>query len=157
MLGFIGALLIAAAGAVVGETAAHGLFLREKRLKELAELLDRIEIFLSSYHMSTEELFGRIYEENGGYAELFAPCGRDITAETSDRIRTSGLELSCELADYIESFGSTDLEGQLAQNKLMRMEAGNALAQARDARERYSKIYRIGGLSAGLTAALLLI
>lgn len=157
MLSFIGALLTAAAGAVLGENAAQGLLLKENQLGELAELLDKLEIYLTSYHLSTEELFSRIYEEKGSYAKLFCTSDPDITAEVSARVGTSGLELADRLSAYIKAFGSTDLEGQLAQNRLLRLEVGCALEKARDARSRFSKIYRIAGLSAGLTAALLLI
>lgn len=157
MLGLIGGLMVAAAGWSVGEHAAHELYLREEHLKELGELLDRIEIYLSSYRMSSEEIFGRICSGGGVYGSLFAVSGRDITAEIAARIRTSGAEMGEELADYIESFGSTDLEGQLAQNRLLRFEVKKSFDQARDRRERFSKIYRTAGISAGLTVALLLI
>lgn len=157
MLGIVGFILITSAGVIVGENAVLGLKKRENELRELSGLMARIDIYLTSCCLDTTELFGRISSEGGCYDRLFSSVEEDITESISYRIRTSGLEMCDVLADHIAKFGCTDLDGQLAQNALIRCDVDAALEDACKRRIKYTGIYRAVGVSAGLTTALLMI
>ena len=157
MLEIIGMILLTAAGAAVGDEAARSLARFEKELKDLLSLLDEVGILLSSCSLSTEEIFIRIGESEYVYSHSFHCEGDDITDKVSACLRTSGLAMCGELAGYISRFGETDLEGQLARNGLLRHEVSLAYDAAAEKRKKFSNIYRVGGFSAGLVAALLLI
>jgi stage III sporulation protein AB len=157
VLGVIGCILLTAAGAAAGENAVYGLKKHESELGELNGLMSRMDIYLTSCRLDTAELFERISCDNGCYSALFAAAEGDVTCCVSERIRTSGLEMCDALADLIAGFGCTDLEGQLSQNSLLECEVAAALEKAHDRREKYTRIYRAAGVSAGLAAALLLI
>lgn len=157
MLGAIGCILLTAAGAAAGENAVYQLKKREGELRELNSLMSQIDIYLTSCRLDTAGIFERISAEKGSYNALFKLRDDNITECVASRIRTSGLEMCEPFADLIEKFGHTDLEGQLSQNALFKVEVSAALEKAQTAREKYTRIYRAAGLSSGLTAALILI
>ena len=157
MLGVIGCLLLTASGAAAGENLAYQLKKREDELRELSGIMSQIDICLTSCRLDTAGIFERISAEKGSYTSLFASDDVNITECVSSRIRSSGLELCEPFADLIARFGHTDIDGQLAQNALFRAEVNAALEKAHMAREKYTRIYRAAGISAGLTAALLLL
>ena len=157
MLGTIGCILLAVAGWLAGENAVYRLKRRVDELCELSELMSQIDIYLTSCHLDTAGIFERISAEKGSYKAFFSSADVNITESVSSQIRSSGLEMCEPFADLIEKFGHTDLEGQLSQNALFKVEVSAALEKAQTAREKYTRIYRAAGLSAGLTAALILI
>ena len=157
MLGVIGCLLLIASGAAAGENAVYRLKKREDELRELSEIMSQIDICLTSCRLDTAGIFERISAEKGSYTSLFASDDVNITECVSSRIRSSGLELCEPFADLIARFGHTNLDGQLAQNALFMAEVSAALEKAHAAKEKYTRIYRAAGISAGLTAALLLL
>lgn len=157
MLEYIGGLLLVAAGAAMGDNAARTLSRREKELRDLKGLLEQIAVYLESYRLSTKEIFDRIAEKGGVYSEAFRLRGEDITIETANAIRTSGLEMCGRFAEYIEGFGRTDLSGQLAQNKIFMHDVSCEYDKAVEKRKKYSRIYRAAGISSGIIVALLLI
>ncbi|EXM38615.1 hypothetical protein RASY3_15725 [Ruminococcus albus SY3] len=157
MLGAIGFLLLTAAGAAAGENAVYLLKKREEELRELSALMSQIDICLTSCRLDTAGIFRRISSEKGSYNALFTTEDVNITECVSSRIRSSGLEMCEAFADLIARFGSTDLDGQLAQNALFTAEVSAALEKAHDKREKYTRIYRAAGISVGLTTALILI
>ena len=157
MLELLGALFLAAAGLYTGMTALNDLKIKERQLKEVVGIVERTGIYLSSCRLTTAEIFARLSHENTCYSDLFTCTGTEPAKETSAQMRASGLAYCTEFADYLEDLGSTDLEGELAKNRLFTVEAKTALSQAEDKRKKYSRIYPAAGLSAGLTAALLLL
>ncbi|SEK25829.1 stage III sporulation protein AB [Ruminococcus albus] len=157
MLGVIGCLLLTASGAAAGENAVYRLKKREDELRELSAIMSKIDICITSCRLDTAGIFRRISEEKGSYSSFFVSDDVNITECVSSLIRTSGLEMCEAFADLIARFGHTDIDGQLAQNALFRAEVNTALEKAHMAREKYTRIYRAAGISAGLTAALILI
>lgn len=157
MLSVIGCILLTAAGAAAGENAVFILKKREDELRELSSLMSQMDIYLTSCRLDTTGIFERISKEEGRYNILFAEAEGDITECVSSRIRTSKLEMCDSFADLILRFGHTDLEGQLAQNSLFRIEIDAELEKAHTAVEKYTRIYRAAGISAGLIVALFMI
>ena len=157
MFGAVGAVLMTASGALAGDSLAAELIRRENELKELLEILDMNEIYLSSCRLSTREIFDRISFGTSVYARCFRKLGEDITHDAAENLRQSGLAMCERFADNIENFGCTDLDGQLAQNGLIRSDVKREYESACEKRRKYTGIYRAAGLSAGMIAALLLI
>ena len=157
MLKFIGAVFIVAAGSFMGELETAKLRKREKQLTELLELVGCIELYLSAYSLSTEELFSFLASKHGDYYSCFETSGSDLTSEVSQKIRASSLEMKDELADHIAEFGRTTLDGQLKKTSMLRCIVSDALHSAGDIREKNTRLYKAAGFSFGLLTAMLLI
>ncbi|MBQ8965251.1 stage III sporulation protein AB [Ruminococcus sp.] len=157
MLRLIASLFITVSGFLCGEYFAERARIRKCQLKELVTMLGHMEIWLTSYGMSTEELFMEIYRKGGNYGRLFSVKSNHFTDDISSDIRTSSLEMKDKLADYIAGFGKTDLKGQLSLHRLFSYEVDTEYKNAAASYDRYAKLYRVGGLSVGIMAALLLL
>ena len=157
MLKFIGAVLVTAAGAFVGEMEVCRLKDRVIQLTELVELLEQIQLYLSAYGASTEELFKMLSSKQGEYHSCFQTSSSELTQEVCAALRESCLEMKDDLADYIYDFGKTTLDGQLQKTSILMSDVNAVLRSVKEKCEKNTKLYRAAGFSIGMMAAVLLI
>lgn len=151
MLGVTGAVLLVLSGAAAGDASASSLVLKEHQLAQLINILEKTEIYLSSELLGTNEIFDRLASLGNDYSSYFG------APDPVSLLRSSSLEMSSDLADYLESFGHTDLSGQLAQNTLFLNEVRDRHASAAERRDKLCRLRRVIGLCAGIMAGILFV
>ncbi len=151
------------AGFLAGYMESHKLAVRVEKLEAFVRFLSsaRAEIRYSS--MPVESVLQAHGEGISFFSGLRgAPAGRNWNEAwdeaVSQHAREEGfspkdLEL---LKGFGAGFGASDTEGQLAHFSLYETLAASSLKEAREQRDRKSKLYLMLGVFGGMAAAILL-
>ncbi len=155
--------MLVLSGTLVGSLKAFELRRDRDLMKSLVRLTELTAIYLSSDGLSARELFSRLaaHRELGELNFLKAfDCGGAATG-ICEALRTDTAYLDDDVKDklitYFGEFGSTDLEGQLAKNRLLKAELSQALERSAERYDKYSRLYKILGFSCGVMLAVMLI
>jgi stage III sporulation protein AB len=167
----LGALLVSAAAAALGWLLAAGLEKRAAQLRELRQLLQRLETEIVYAASPLPQALRQAAGERPGCAEIFRlaaellQAGRGLTAAEAWRqaIGQTAECLSLSAADralllrFGEGIGLSDISDQKKRLALLREELTMALAEAERERALYARVWRTLGFTSGALLALFLL
>lgn len=164
MLKLAGAVLLIAAGFLAGFLESYKLAVRVERLEAFLRFLSaaKTEVRYSAMPVA------RLVRRHGGELPFLGLCADRCEAgadwaqawasAVSEEAEQEGFSEkdAAMLLDFGAGFGASDTQGQLAHFDLYAGLAAAALKEAREERDRKSKLYRMLGISGGMAAAILL-
>jgi len=160
----MGALILIAVGTLVGYVESHRLAMRVKQLEAFLRFLSAAQTEIRFAALPVEQ----IVQRHGGEMEFLKICGERCKSGGSflsawDFGIRSGTKDSGFLAGDINllqgfgnGFGASDMEGQLSHCALYSDLINESLKNAREEKNRKSKLYQILGIFSGMATALLL-
>lgn len=154
-----GSLLLLFSGLLWGISRARELYRRERLLMEWQRLMQSLKTGIS---YSARPLGELIQQEDSPFCrEAAALPGflrnpRQALARAGEQLL--GRQADRELyRNFVAGLGASDAQGQLQHLDLYAAMVGQALSQAREEREKRSRLYICLGLFGGLTVCLLLV
>ncbi|HHV32107.1 MAG TPA: stage III sporulation protein AB [Clostridiales bacterium] len=164
MLKLIGALMLIAAGTLAGIMESRRLAVRVDQLEAFLRFLSRAQTEIRFAALPVEQ----IVQRHGGELQFLKRCasgcsgGMPFTVAWQDSVNAAAKEKSFLPGDidllrsFGEGFGASDVEGQISHCELYTELIGERLKNARDEKEKKSKLYLTLGVFGGLVAALVL-
>lgn len=159
-----GALILIAAGTLAGYVESHKLTERVRQLEAFLRFLSAAQTEIRFSGLPVE----RIVQRHGTELEFLRICGETCAQggfftsawQAGVARGTKGRGLLSEdvalLNGFGEGFGASDVDGQLAHCALYTQLIGERLKNAREEKEKKSKLYQMLGIFSGMVAALVL-
>ena len=160
----MGGLILIAAGALAGYVESHKLAVRVEQVEACLRFLSAAQTEIRFAALPVEQ----IVQRHGGELEFLRICGENCNqggrfSAAWDMGVTSGTKGRGFLAEDIallrgfgNGFGASDVDGQLSHCTLYTELIGDRLKNAREEKNRKSKLYQLLGIFSGMAAALVL-
>lgn len=155
----LGALMILLSGLCLGLQQSRKLAKREEALLDLKGLIRR---FRTEMHYSTRPLNELISGDQDSRFCRIAANDPDFLLFPKEALKRSGERLFYETSDlelyhgFVKGLGESDVQGQIEHLALYENLLEAHLLQARENREKKSRLYVCFGLFGGITLCLLL-
>lgn len=156
----MGALFLIAAGAMAGYMESHRLTLRVEQLEKFMKFLSAAQTEIRFSALPVDQ----IVKKHGGGLPFLKACescfdtGADFYTVWQDGVNRSGLTGKDKdlLNSFGKGFGTSDTEGQISHCLLYSELTSLSLKEAKEEKDRKSKLYQMFGIFSGMAAALLL-
>jgi stage III sporulation protein AB len=157
---------------LIGFEAAKRYVMRTKELSALQGALSRLETEILHYSSRLSEAMIRIGNSiKGGTGKLFRQSGQFLAEKRNMTVAEAWSSSLMQLKDELflqeedleilkrfgEQLGSSDKEGQVKYLKLTQMQLYEEEKKAREAREKYERMYKSLGLLGGIALAVILL
>lgn len=160
----VGALILIAAGTLAGYMESHRLTDRVEQLEAFLRFLSAAQTEIRFAALPVEQ----IVQRHGGEMDFLRICAASCRqgehfADVWEQSVKSGTKGRGLLASDVEllrgfgrSFGASDVDGQLSHCTLYSELISNNLKNAREEKNRKSRLYQTLGIFSGMAAALVL-
>lgn len=153
-------MFLIAAGAMAGYMESHRLALRVERLESFLKFLSAAQTEIRFSARPVDQIVRR-YGNELPFLKACANCfenGTDFFTAWQHGVNHSGLcDKDKELFNgFGRSFGTSDTEGQISHCALYYELTSLSLKEAKEEKDRKSKLYQMFGIFSGMAAALLL-
>lgn len=158
----MGALLLITAGFLAGYTESHKLTLRVEKLEAFLRFLSAAKTEIRYSSMPVESIIRRHGEgisffsyikEGSSGGDWLSAWNEAVKHAVNEGFFRKDMEL---LQGFGAGFGASDTDGQLSHFTLYSELTAAALRDAKEERNRKSKLYLMLGLFGGMAAAILL-